>query len=45
MQWMGMMIIFCRMAARRMGMLRVGMREVKALTVEMKTLMLIGKGR
>lgn len=37
-------MICCKMAARMMGMLRVGMRKTKALTVEMETVMLIGNG-
>jgi hypothetical protein len=41
---MGMMMICCRMAGRRMGMLRVSMRKMKALAVKMETVMLISKG-
>jgi hypothetical protein len=39
-----MMMICCGMAIRRMGMLRVCRRKIKALTVKMETVMLIGKG-
>jgi hypothetical protein len=33
------------MAEKRMGMLGVSVREMKALTVKMETVTLIGKGR
>jgi hypothetical protein len=45
MQWMRLMMICCGMAMKRMEMLRVGVRKVKALTVIMETVTLIGKGR
>jgi hypothetical protein len=41
----GMMMIYCGMAVRRMGMPRVSVREIKALTVKMETVTLNGKGR
>jgi hypothetical protein len=40
MQWMGLMVICCGMAVKRMGML-----GVKALTVKMERMPLISKGR
>jgi len=41
---MGLMIICCGMIVKRMGMLGVSVRKLKALTVE-ETVTLIGKGR
>jgi len=38
------MIICCGMAVERMGMLGARMRKMKALTVKMETMTLIGKG-
>jgi hypothetical protein len=35
MQWMGLMIMCCGMAVKRMGMLGVSVRKMKALTVKM----------
>jgi len=43
-QWMGLMMICCGMAMQRLGMLGVSVREMKALTLKMETLTLIGKG-
>jgi hypothetical protein len=34
--WMGLMMIFSGMAAKRMGMLRVSVEKIKALTVKME---------
>jgi len=45
MQWMGLMIIWFGMTVKRMGMLVVSVRKMKALTVQMETVLLIGKGR
>jgi len=45
MQWMRLMMICCRKSAKRMGMLGVSMRKMKALTVKMETVTLIGKSR
>jgi hypothetical protein len=42
---MGLMTIYCGMARKRMGMLRVSVKKVKALAVKMETVTLIGKGR
>jgi hypothetical protein len=42
---MGLMMICCGMAVKRMGMLGVSVRKMKALTVEVETVTLIGKGR
>jgi hypothetical protein len=44
MQWMGLMMICCGMAVKRMGMLGVSFREMKALTVKMEKRTLNGKG-
>jgi len=38
-------MIRCGMAVKRMGMLGASTRKMKALTVKMKTVTLIGKGR
>jgi len=35
----------CRMAVKRMGMLGVSVRKMKALTVSIETVTVIGKGR
>jgi hypothetical protein len=40
-----LMMICCGMAEKRMGMLGASVREMKALTVKMETVTLIGKGR
>jgi hypothetical protein len=42
-QWMGLMMICCGMAVKRMGMLGVGVRKMKALTVKVETMTPIGK--
>jgi hypothetical protein len=42
-QWMG--LICCRMAAKKIGMLGVSVRQIKALTVQIETMKLVGKGR
>jgi len=39
------MMICCGMAVRRLGMLGVSVRKMKALTVKLETVTLIGKGR
>jgi hypothetical protein len=39
------MVICCGMAVKRLGMLGVNVRKMKALTVEMETVILIGEGR
>jgi len=39
------LMISCGMAVRRMGMLGVSVRKMKALTVKMETVTLIGKVR
>jgi hypothetical protein len=38
-------VVCCRMTVKRMGMLGVSVRKMKALTVKMETVTLIGKGR
>jgi hypothetical protein len=45
MEQMGLMMICCGMAMRRMGMPRVSVRKIKALTVKMVTVKITGKGR
>jgi len=42
MQWMGMMMVCCRMAVKGMGML-VSVRKMKVLTVKLETVTLISK--
>jgi len=45
MEWMGLMIC-CGMAVKkRIGMLRVSVRKMKALTVKMETVTVIDKSR
>ena len=44
MQWMRL-IIYCGMVGKRMGMLEVSRRKMKALPVKMETVTLLGKGR
>ena len=39
------MIICCGKAVKRLGMLGVSVRQIKALTVKMEIVTLIGKGR
>jgi hypothetical protein len=41
---MGLMMICCGMAVKRMGMLGMSVRMMKALTVKMETQTLNGKG-
>jgi hypothetical protein len=45
MQWIGLMIICFGMTVKRIDMLVVGVRKMKALTVKMGTVPLIGKSR
>jgi hypothetical protein len=46
MEWMGMMMICSGKAVKRLRMLRVSVRNLKApLTAKMETETLIGKGR
>jgi hypothetical protein len=40
----GLMMICCGMAVKRMGMLEVGVRKMKALAVKMETVTLNGEG-
>jgi hypothetical protein len=42
-QWMGMMMICCGMAVKRVGMFGVSVRKVKALIVKMETVTLVIK--
>jgi len=42
MQWMGLMLICCGVALKRMGMLGVSVRKMKALTVKVEIVTLIG---
>jgi len=39
------MMIYCGMAVKRVGMLGMRVRKMKALTVKMEAVILIGKGR
>jgi hypothetical protein len=39
------MMVCCEMTVKRMGMLAVSVRQMKALTVTLQTATLIGKGR
>jgi len=39
------MMICCGMAVKRVGMLGVRVRQIKALTLKVETVTLIGKGR
>jgi hypothetical protein len=43
-QWMGLMLICCGLVLKRMGMLDAGVGNMKALTVQMERVILIGKG-
>jgi len=45
MQWMGLTIICCGIILKRMGILGVSERKMKALTKKMEAVTLIGKGR
>jgi signal transduction protein with GAF and PtsI domain len=46
MQWMRlMMMILCGMTVKRMGMLGVSVRKIKAMPVKMERVTLIGKVR
>jgi hypothetical protein len=45
MQWMGPKIRRCGMTVKRMGMIGASVRKMKALTVKMDTVTLIGKAR
>ena len=45
MQWMGLKIICCGIIVKRMEMLGVSVRKMKAMTKKMQTVTLIGKGR
>jgi len=42
---MGLMMMCCGIAVKRMGMLGVSVRKTKALTVKMELVTLIGKDR
>jgi hypothetical protein len=44
MQWMGLMMICCGMAGKRVGNRGVSVRGMKALTVKMEIARLFGKG-
>ena len=44
-QWMGLFVICCGMAVKWVGMLGVSVGKMKALTVQVETATLIGKGR
>jgi hypothetical protein len=40
-----LMMIYCGMTLKMMGMLGMSVRKIKALNVKMETVILIGKGR
>jgi hypothetical protein len=42
---MGLMMICCGMAVKKMGMLGVSVRRMKAMAIKKETVTLIGKGR
>ena len=42
MKLMKLMLICCGMAVKKLGMLRVSMRKMKALTMKMETMTLVG---
>jgi hypothetical protein len=44
-QWMGLMMVCCGMVVKRLGILGVSVREMKALTVKMETVTPTGEGR
>jgi len=44
-QWIRLIVMYCGMAVKRVGMLVVGVQNMKALTVKMEAATLIGKGR
>ena len=44
MERMRLMMKYCEMAVKRVGMLRVSVGKMKALTVKMETVTLIGEG-
>jgi hypothetical protein len=43
-QWMGLMMLHCDITVKRMQMLGVSLWKMKALTVTMEAVTLIGKG-
>jgi len=43
--WLGVMVVCCGMIVKRMGMLGMSVRKLKALTVKVETVTMIGKGR
>ena len=45
MQWMGLMMVCCGMAVKRVEVLELSVRKMKALAVKMETVTVIGKGR
>jgi hypothetical protein len=45
MQWMGLIMKFCGMALKRVGILAVSVRKMKRPTVSVEIAALIGKGR
>jgi len=44
-QWLSLVMLCYGMAVKRMGILRVSVRKMKALIVKMEPVTLIGKGR
>jgi hypothetical protein len=45
MEWMGLMMECCGAAVKKMGILRVNMKNMKALIVKMEIVTLTGQGR
>ena len=45
MQWMELVMICCGMAVKRMGLLELNVRKMKAQTVKRERATLVGKGR
>jgi len=43
-QWMGLMLICCGMAVKKVGMLGVSVRKMKVLSVKMETVTVIHEG-
>jgi len=44
MQWMRLKVMYCGMAAKKMGMLAMSVRKIKALPAKVETVTLVDKG-
>jgi hypothetical protein len=42
---MGLMMVCCGMLVKKMGMIRISLRKMRALTVNIEKMTLIGEGR